>query len=224
MTTGLDPFATLGLPAGPNLSDEQVHDAWQAIATATDPNRPDGGDPARYAAATAAYASLRTAQGRSQAYADLAAKPGASPRRKMTERENVIVCCLSSVWGLIFVILEGLKLPAEIRAASGKGIRGLWTAAYNTKYGWHGTFRLPDGKVLLRDVIYRDPIPAVHSGLRVPGLYSGGIDPYIYRLHGSQAWQTSVIFMIAGFVVFLSMQVRLAVVLLRIRRRRRATL
>src|SRR5215469_7253047 len=120
MSTGLDPFATLGLPAGPNLSDEQVHDAWRAIATATDPDRPDGGDPARYAAATAAYASLRTAQGRSQAYAELAAKRGAAPRRKMTqsERGNVIVCCVFSVWGLIFVVLEGLKLPAALRSAS----------------------------------------------------------------------------------------------------------
>ncbi len=47
--------------------------AWRAIATATHPDRPDGGDIARYTAAANAYAQLRTAWGRSEAYADLAA-------------------------------------------------------------------------------------------------------------------------------------------------------
>jgi hypothetical protein len=70
-----NPFAALGLPARPDLDDEQVRAAWRAIATATHPDRPDGGNPARYAAASAAYADLRTAWGRSEAYADLAAAP-----------------------------------------------------------------------------------------------------------------------------------------------------
>jgi hypothetical protein len=68
-----DPFADLGMPASPDLTDEQVRAAWRTIATATHPDRPDGGDQARYAAASAAYAVLRTAWGRSEAYADLAA-------------------------------------------------------------------------------------------------------------------------------------------------------
>jgi hypothetical protein len=75
MTTSPDPFAALGLPVRPDLSDEQVRAAWRQVATATHPDRPDGGDPARYAAASAAYAILRTAWGRSEAYADLAASP-----------------------------------------------------------------------------------------------------------------------------------------------------
>jgi hypothetical protein len=37
------------------------------------PDQPDGGDPARYTVASAAYAMLRTRWGRSEAYADLAA-------------------------------------------------------------------------------------------------------------------------------------------------------
>jgi hypothetical protein len=69
MTT--NPFAALGLPADPGLSDEQVHAAWRQIATATHPDRPDGGDLARYTAASAAYAALRTGWGRSEAWADL---------------------------------------------------------------------------------------------------------------------------------------------------------
>jgi len=75
MTTSPDPFTALGLPARPDLTDEQVRAAWRAIATATHPDRPDAGDPARYAAASAAYATLRTPWGRSEAYADLAAAP-----------------------------------------------------------------------------------------------------------------------------------------------------
>jgi hypothetical protein len=75
MTSTPDPFAALGLPVRPDLSDEQVRAAWRRVATATHPDRPDGGDPARYAAASAAYALLRTRWGRSEAYADLAAAP-----------------------------------------------------------------------------------------------------------------------------------------------------
>ena len=79
--TGRDPFTVLGLPARPDLTDEQVRAAWRAIAAATHPDRAGGGDPARYAAASAAYAVLRTAWGRSEAYADLTAQaPSAVPR------------------------------------------------------------------------------------------------------------------------------------------------
>ena len=68
-----NPFTALGLPERPDLTDEEVRAAWRAIAAATHPDRPDGGDVARYTAATAAYAQLRTGWGRSEAYADLAA-------------------------------------------------------------------------------------------------------------------------------------------------------
>jgi hypothetical protein len=75
MTSIPDPFTALGLPARPDLSDEQVRAAWRQVATATHPDRADGGDPARYAAASAAYAMLRTRWGRSEAYADLTTAP-----------------------------------------------------------------------------------------------------------------------------------------------------
>ncbi len=71
MSTNANPFEPLGLPARPDLPDEQVRAAWRAIAAATHPDRPDGGDLARYTAASAAYAELRTPWGRSEAYADL---------------------------------------------------------------------------------------------------------------------------------------------------------
>ncbi len=66
-----DPFAALGLPARPDLTDEQVREAWRKIAAATHPDRADGGDLARYTQASAAYAELRTPWARSEAYADV---------------------------------------------------------------------------------------------------------------------------------------------------------
>jgi len=74
-----DPFATLGLPVKPGLGDDEVRAAWRRIAAATHPDRADGGDPARFAAAAAAYTTLRTRFGRGEALADLA-RPARRPR------------------------------------------------------------------------------------------------------------------------------------------------
>ncbi|HEY1916899.1 MAG TPA: hypothetical protein VGH27_15120 [Streptosporangiaceae bacterium] len=78
-----DPFRALGLPAAPDVSDDDVRAAWRRIAAATHPDREDGGDPARFALAAAAYTELRTRYGRGEAYADLVAgrpRPAAEPR------------------------------------------------------------------------------------------------------------------------------------------------
>src|ERR1700689_4095775 len=69
--TAADPFEALGLPTHPDLDDEQVRAAWRAIAAATHPDREDGGDPAWYAQASAAYAQLNSPWGRSEPYADM---------------------------------------------------------------------------------------------------------------------------------------------------------
>jgi hypothetical protein len=76
--TAADPFEALGLPALPDLDDEQVRAAWRTIAAATHPDRADGGDAARYTAAAAAYAQLRTGWGRSEAWADLTSDTAAT--------------------------------------------------------------------------------------------------------------------------------------------------
>ena len=73
-----DPFAALGL-ARPDLTDDDIRAAWRRIAAATHPDRADGGDPARFAAAAAAYTELRTRYGRGEAYADLTAGNGRRP-------------------------------------------------------------------------------------------------------------------------------------------------
>jgi hypothetical protein len=66
-----NPFAVLGLPEWPDLDDETVHAAWTQIAAETHPDRPDGGNLARYTRATAAYFELSCPWGRTEAFADL---------------------------------------------------------------------------------------------------------------------------------------------------------
>jgi hypothetical protein len=82
-----DPFAVLGLPAAPGLTDDEVRSAWRRVAAATHPDRADGGDPARFAAAAAAYTTVRTGFGRAEALADLArAGGGREPGGAVTGR------------------------------------------------------------------------------------------------------------------------------------------
>ncbi len=65
-----DPFDILGLDANADPTDDDVRSAWRRIAAATHPDRADGGDPATFAAAAAAYTALRTATGRREVAAD----------------------------------------------------------------------------------------------------------------------------------------------------------
>jgi curved DNA-binding protein CbpA len=83
-----DPFAELGLPALADLTDDDVRAAWRRIAAATHPDREDGGDPARFGAAAAAYAVLRTSFGRGEALADLdgSARAGRPPHGRRARR------------------------------------------------------------------------------------------------------------------------------------------
>jgi curved DNA-binding protein CbpA len=65
-----DPFDILGLGADADLTDDDVRSAWRRVATATHPDRADGGDPAAFAAAAAAYTALRTVASRREVAAD----------------------------------------------------------------------------------------------------------------------------------------------------------
>ena len=87
----MNPFTVLGLPTDPDLTDEQVRAAWRTIAAATHPDRPDGGILQRYTDAANAYAQLRTAWGRSEAYADLIADlPGPVPPGRAELRPGLL--------------------------------------------------------------------------------------------------------------------------------------
>jgi curved DNA-binding protein CbpA len=74
-------FSALGLPARADLTDDDVRAAWRRLAAATHPDRADGGDPARFAVAAAAYTVLRTRSGRGEALGDLA-EAGRPPGRR----------------------------------------------------------------------------------------------------------------------------------------------
>jgi curved DNA-binding protein CbpA len=71
------PFEALGLPASDELTDDDIRSAWRRIASATHPDRADGGDPVAFATAAAAYTLLRTRAGRGEALADVS-EPGGS--------------------------------------------------------------------------------------------------------------------------------------------------
>ena len=71
-----DPFRAIGLEPRSELGDDDIRAAWRRIAAATHPDRPDGGDPAAFARAAAAYAALRSPAGRGEALADLLAPGG----------------------------------------------------------------------------------------------------------------------------------------------------
>lgn len=72
-----DAFRVLGLKPSPDLTDSDVRAAWRRAASETHPDREDGGDPERFAAAAAAYTALRTRFGRGEVLADLGVVPPA---------------------------------------------------------------------------------------------------------------------------------------------------
>jgi hypothetical protein len=82
-----DPFLALGLEPRADLTDDEVHAAWRRIASATHPDREDGGDPRRFADAATAYTVLRTRFGRGEALAgpasDRAGGGQAGPGRRV---------------------------------------------------------------------------------------------------------------------------------------------
>jgi hypothetical protein len=136
--TSRNPFAILGLPAQPDLSDEQVRAAWRRIASATHPDREDGGNPNRYAEASNAYATLRTPWARSEAYADLryGVIPPAAPARPRL-----------SPWQ------AGVLVPARIRHGRPARLTLRITAAtVAALLAWHCGAGTPAGAALLTGI------------------------------------------------------------------------
>jgi hypothetical protein len=117
--TMFNPFEALGLPTAPDLDDEQVRAAWRAIAAATHPDRPDGGDPAWYAQASAAYAQLNSPWGRSEAYADqIDAQNGTIPLPLFIPDPAPVPATYRPLRLLPARIIHGRPLRMLIRAAA----------------------------------------------------------------------------------------------------------
>ena len=97
-------FGALGLAADPALTDDEVRMAWRRVAAATHPDRADGGDPAAFAAAAAAYNLLRTRSGRSEVLADAAEAAGPTPPPAQRQR------------GVRWLAVQAARLPGRISA------------------------------------------------------------------------------------------------------------
>jgi curved DNA-binding protein CbpA len=128
-----DPFGELGLPALAELTDDDVRAAWRRIAAATHPDREDGGDPARFGAAAAAYATLRTSFGRGEALADLSAgAPRGRRRRHGSARESRL---LWSPQRRGAHRVRAAAPPARFRYAGGAGFRHAGGAGFRRAGG-----------------------------------------------------------------------------------------
>ena len=113
-----NPFTVLGLPADPGLTDDDVRAAWRRIAAATHPDRADGGDPARFALAAAAYTDLRTRSGRGEAMAALAGQD--APPDERPGNPDAAKTARTARWSCGFAVRIRAGRPARLalRAAA----------------------------------------------------------------------------------------------------------
>ena len=128
-----DPYAALGMPARAGQSDEDVRAAWRRIAAATHPDRDDGGDPARFGAAAAAYDTLRTSSGRGEALADLG-QAGRAPMAAHRAAQHGVPGAARHArrTGVPRLSASGRGGRLALRAAAGGGV----TAAALVAAGW----------------------------------------------------------------------------------------
>jgi hypothetical protein len=121
-----NPFAALGLEPSLTLTDQDVRAAWRRTASATHPDRQDGGNPGAYRAASAAYTDLRTAWGRSEACEDLRA--GLPPRDQPPPRAVTPAQPRLSWWRAVLLIPSRIihgrpaRLALRILAAAIAGL------------------------------------------------------------------------------------------------------
>lgn len=124
---GLNPFDVLGLDRDRELTDDDVRNAWRRIAAATHPDRPDGGDAGRFAAAAAAYSELRTAWSRGEAKANLAdartarARPGGRTRSGGGAAGDAVTAALFRMAALVAAAAAFIALAL---LAAGRGPAG----------------------------------------------------------------------------------------------------
>lgn len=129
-SAGDDPFLALGLPREAGLSDDDVRAAWRRVAAATHPDREDGGNPALFGAAAAAYSLLRTGYGRGEALADLDSR---------ASRERRAACGLSIGRGrLICASREGRPGVLALRVVAAATVTGIAFVVAGWSPAWVG--------------------------------------------------------------------------------------
>jgi hypothetical protein len=126
-------FGALGLAPDVALTDDEVRMAWRRVAAATHPDRDDGGDPAAFAAAAAAYTVLRTRSGRGELLADSATPDPAAIRPAPHPRPGVWTLRWAAsqpaalawrvahgrLWRLAARVIAALALCAAVLAVTG---------------------------------------------------------------------------------------------------------
>jgi hypothetical protein len=122
-------FGALGLAVDPALTDDEVRMAWRRVAAATHPDRADGGDPAAFAAAAAAYNLLRTRSGRGEVLADAAEAAGSAlPPGQVQRGVRRLAAQAASMpgrisagrpWRLVARVAATLALCAAVLAVTG---------------------------------------------------------------------------------------------------------
>ena len=148
-----DPFSTLGLPARPGLTDDEVRAAWRRIAAASHPDRADGGDPARFAAAAAAYTALRTAFGRGEVLADLAGSPGRTDWRGPRPAQPPV------------------PEPTRVRVAGGRR----WSLARLLRRAWRGRPALLALRLVIVGAVTATTIAIAGLAPATPALITGAV-------------------------------------------------
>jgi curved DNA-binding protein CbpA len=117
---GQDPFLILGLEPRADLTDDEVHAAWRRTASATHPDREDGGDPGRFAEAAAAYTLLRTRFGRGEALADLRAQtPGRAGRMLRGRPGRLIARTVAAAAASAVAVAAAGPHPAALALVTG---------------------------------------------------------------------------------------------------------
>ena len=154
------PFRILGLTESTDLTDDDIRAAWRRVAAATHPDRADGGDPAAFAEAAAAYTALRTASGRGEALAaSLEPTNGHIPDHHVSSRQSWLA---RSAVTLGSRIRHGRPLRLAIRllgaaAVSALGVAGVgWQPASAAVMTGALTWLLVTG----RDDLLRSPLRA----------------------------------------------------------------
>jgi curved DNA-binding protein CbpA len=155
------------LPARDDLTDDDVRAAWRRIAAATHPDRDDGGDPARFAAAAAAYATLRTGYGRGEALADLR-EPG---RRDMAAASRH--SALAAAWRRFPGGQPAARICLRLLAA------GAASAVAVVAAGWvPATAGVLTGALTWLIIAGRHDIGAIRGSRRMlPGVTQGAASP-----------------------------------------------
>jgi curved DNA-binding protein CbpA len=204
-----DPFAVLGLPTRPGLSDDDVRAGWRRIAAATHPDREDGGDPAGFGAAAAAYAALRTEFGRGEVLADLGPGGPLDHRRRQGHRRRRSTDSAARAGRH----RAGREIPIGRR--TGARLRGLarlrgWIArraasqgpADATKQGPTGTAAYVSGQANWRPVgsrLWRRPERRAGGlALRVAGAAAVGVVAVVIS-----GWSPGVVGVLAGLLTWL---------------------